>query len=45
MKCPVCKCRACISIGAVDGYAQDARECIECGSAWTFVGDKLIILD
>lgn len=45
MKCPICKNRAHIEIDLhADGFSQDARECGDCGSIWTFSGKVLKII-
>lgn len=45
MKCPVCKNREHVEIDLhADGFCQDARECGDCGSIWTFSGANLKIL-
>jgi len=45
MKCPICKKRAHIEIDLhADGFSQDARECGDCGSIWTFSGKVLKII-
>lgn len=45
MKCPLCKSRNSVSLDLhADGFAQDARECGECGGVWTFSGGKLKII-
>ena len=45
MKCPVCKNRQHIEIDLhADGFSQDARECGDCGSMWTFSGKALKII-
>ncbi len=42
MKCPVCKNREHVEIDLhADGFSQDARECGDCGSIWTFSGEGL----
>lgn len=45
MKCPVCKNREHVEIDLhADGFSQDARECGDCGSMWTFSGNALKII-
>jgi transcriptional regulator NrdR family protein len=45
MKCPNCKHREHVEIDLhADGYAQDARECGDCGCVWTFKNTNLIII-
>lgn len=45
MKCPLCKSRKHVEIDLhADGFAQDARECGDCGGIWTFSGDVLKII-
>lgn len=45
MKCPVCKGREHVEIDLhADGFAQDARECGDCGVVWTFSGDVIKII-
>jgi uncharacterized Zn finger protein len=39
MKCPVCGSRN-IDIREADGYSQDTRECLSCGTIWTFKDDN-----
>lgn len=42
MKCPFCQSREHISLDLhADGFAQDARECGDCGGIWTFSGKDL----
>lgn len=45
MKCPLCKSREHVEIDLhSDGFAQDVRECGDCGAVWTFVGDAIRII-
>jgi len=45
MKCPICKNREHIEIDLhADGFSQDARECGDCGSIWTFSGKVLKLI-
>jgi uncharacterized Zn finger protein len=45
MKCPICKNREHIEIDLhADGFSQDARECGDCGTIWTFSGKVLKII-
>jgi len=45
MKCPRCKNREHIEIDLhADGFAQDARECGDCGCIWTFSSGELKII-
>jgi len=45
MKCPVCKSREHVEIGLhADGFAQDVRECGECGVVWTFSNNVIKIV-
>lgn len=45
MKCPVCKSRAHVELDLhADGFAQDARECGDCGAIWTFSADVIKII-
>lgn len=45
MKCPVCKNREHVEIDLhADGFAQDARECGDCGGIWTYSGNDLKII-
>jgi hypothetical protein len=45
MKCPLCKSRTHIEIDLhADGFAQDIRECGDCGGIWTFSGNDLKII-
>ena len=40
MKCPLCQSKKHVEIDLhAEGFAQDARECGECGGIWTFSGD------
>ena len=45
MKCPLCKHREHVEIDLhADGFAQDVRECGDCGAIWTFSGDVIKII-
>ena len=45
MKCPLCKSREHVVLDLhADGFAQDARECGDCGGLWTFSGDIIKII-
>lgn len=45
MKCPMCKSREHVEIDLhADGFAQDARECGDCGAIWTFKGVDMKII-
>jgi Zn ribbon nucleic-acid-binding protein len=45
MKCPICKCRDHIELDLhADGFAQDLRECSDCGSIWTFSRERLVVV-
>ena len=45
MKCPLCKSRGHVEIDLhAEGFAQDARECGDCGGVWTFSGDVMKII-
>lgn len=45
MKCPLCKAREHVEIDLhADGFAQDARECGDCGAVWTFSGNVIKII-
>ena len=45
MKCPFCKSSEKIQVDLhAEGFAQDARECGNCGGIWTYSGDKLKII-
>ncbi len=45
MKCPLCKSRQHIEIDLhAEGFAQDARECGDCGAVWTFSGEIIKII-
>jgi len=45
MKCPLCKGKKHVEIDLhAEGFAQDARECGDCGGIWTFSGDQLKII-
>ena len=40
MKCPLCKSSKHVEIDLhSDGFAQDVRECGDCGGIWAFSGD------
>jgi len=44
MKCPLCKDKLHIDVGAADGFSQDVRECNTCGTVWTFHGDERVVI-
>ena len=45
MKCPFCKSREHVEIDLhADGFAQDARECGDCGGIWTFSGNAIKVI-
>ena len=45
MKCPLCKSREHVEIDLhAEGFAQDARECGDCGGIWTFSGNVLKVI-
>ena len=45
MICPICKSKGHVEIDLhADGFAQDACECGDCGSIWTYRGDELKII-
>ena len=45
MKCPLCHSRKHVEIDLhAEGFAQDARECADCGGIWTFSGNSIKII-
>ena len=45
MICPICKSKGHVEIDLhADGFAQDACECGDCGSIWTYRGEDLKII-